>query len=294
MEKTQSNLLREFPWFPHEFHYKLTADGKKIYDYVEVDVEEVMKNNPEHPRIIMDWPLRKFSYCPLDLRIFLKHPHKVYKFTDEEWTLLTKPVPKAKSNKELKNILEWWFHMFNAWLFAGTISSTATITVVDGMWPGNFKLYSQDENAIQIRFPSCKEVSKLSVLLHVMLHAWIYQYSCQKRCCQFLEHPCLGGFGRLGHGPAWADVMMDLKDIVKKVLNWEVEEIGLHLTDLYGSIRGLYGGVGESMCIDNWQPNTGQLERWGFDPSIWGHIDNWDSKRKEFIALYDKIYDANN
>lgn len=279
------------PYLPLNHHCERASDGTEILDYYELSVEEVLKDRPSHPRILVDWernllPSKKFSYCILELRSFLSIPHRNYQFTEKEKAMLSSPIPMVATKEELKVLLTSWFNLFNYWIFGNTLLSTA-ISVVDEIGPRIFGVYFKDIDTLKFaarsdtsHFPGSPEEFKLSVLLHEMLHAFMFQYSCQKECCKVLYHPALGGCGS-GHGPAWADSMVDLSDILRQAVSWEVEV-------------GMRGSVGESMCLEGWQPNKRQLEFWGLDSSIWCHIDQWDSRRNRFLAAYNTMPAENN
>lgn len=279
-------------------NFRIASDGAKIYDCRERSVEDVLKNKPSHRRILKDWgrntlpPLNKFSYCALELCDFLTLPHHTYKLTTKDKSMLSSPIPKVATNEELEALLFSWFELFNRWLFGNTLSSTTLVVespssqkvmglgrIATGL--GN---YTQETNTIAVvaydevafkelkellgdKFLGSSEELKLGTLLHGMVNAFISQYSCQLSCCNIVGHPSLGGSGSSGHGPAWADSVTYLAEILRQTVEWQVEV-------------GLKTNVRKSMALDRFQPSKKQLERWGLDAKVWGHIDNWDYQRK--------------
>lgn len=106
-----------------------------------------------------------------------------------------------------------------------------------------------------------------------MVHAFIHQYSCQKPCCEpIINKPALGGEGPDGHGPAWMDCMVHLSFILQQTVSWEVDVV--------------VEGARMTMYYDRYQPNKKQLQHWGLDPNVWGHIQNWDADRQRILEKH--------
>jgi hypothetical protein len=86
--------------------------------------------------------------------------------------------------------------------------------------------------------------SLVGALLHEMLHAFFYFYS------DIEDQPAaIGGEGKNGHGPVWADCMIILQDWLHPAVNWTpCCEIGR--------------AVRNSMEDEDWEATPEQLNRW--------------------------------
>lgn len=118
----------------------------------------------------------------------------------------------------------------------------------------------------------------IHTLLHEQLHCFIAQASCKRTCRkQIYLNPSLGGPGKDGHGPVWADGVIILTDALKKVVPWPVFNL-------------LGESITQSMVYESWQPKIEQLKRWGVGLTVekvlhWSDIDEWDRNRTEILKL---------
>ncbi|CAG8979610.1 hypothetical protein HYALB_00013538 [Hymenoscyphus albidus] len=275
---------------PPACSYECAPDCRKIYQYQELSIEKVLP--PKHPRIFDAWkeaisssprPLEKFSYCPLEFRSFLTIPHSTYKFTAEQEPLLSSAVPEVNTTTELSDLLMAWTDLFDAWFFGGALSDTDLVIEKSNISEIGLGWYENPRNTIHIKlldrvrdrepgFTGSQEHLFIGVLLHEMVHAFVYLYSCPKYCCNVCFNPPLGGRGKLGHGLVWADSLTLVSEVLRRKVNWPV-------------FVNIPRSVAHSMCIEDCQPNKAQLESWGMDVDKWGRVENWSHLcefRREF------------
>ncbi|CAG8955607.1 hypothetical protein HYFRA_00009561 [Hymenoscyphus fraxineus] len=278
---------------PPACSYECAPDGRKIYQYQELSIEKVLP--PKHPRIFDDWkkaissnprPLEKFSYCPLEFGSFLKIPHITHKFTAEQETLLSSAVPEVKTTTELANLLITWFDLFDTWLFGGTLSNTDLVIENSKTSALGRGWYYNPTNTVHIQlldktlgsepgFTGSNEHLFIGTLLHEMVHAFIYLYSCPKYCCNVCFEPQLGGRGKFGHGPVWADSLTVLSEVLGSKVSWPV-------------FVNIPRSIANSMCLEDWQPTQAQLEFWGMDVDEWGRFENWSHNCELTREFYER------
>lgn len=195
--------------------------------------------------------------------------------------MLSTPTPKGTTYK----LLSTWFKLFNFCILGGTLTHVSLILKSDPKQGVLYGRSNEPAGTIEIYMTSEKpnaysgsiEECRLCVLLHEMVHAFVKHYSCNRSCCGTpLNNPAFGGAGVVDrHGPVWADTMANVSALVRQTVNWPV-------------YTGIDNSVIKSMCLSNYQPTKKQLDHWGMDPMIWGHIDNWDDRRLKFIASHSK------
>lgn len=281
---------------PPKLDFAVASDGTKIYNFQELNIEEVLEHTPQHQRIQHDWDachrdtyyqptcpdLAKRAYCPLELSAFLDIAHRSYHFTERDKAMLFSPIPKATTHEELFDLLNSWLKLLSSWIFGGSLSHVRLVLIPQDakrqlLFGQSYVTYIEifETKEIRRKFRGSTEEFRLGVLLHEMVHCFLLNYSCKYRCCEPLNELAFGGAGNHGHGPVWADSMVTVHAIVRKSVDWLESS----------SIRR---GVEKTMREHSFQPTQKQLDRWGLNPKTWGHIDDWDGLRLKFLARNSK------
>jgi len=172
------------------------------------------------------------------------------------------PIPSAQDDDiNLKSILLIWFDIFNSAFFGGGVRDLRDrIKIVRrggvsfmarfGEIGSNGRL--QINMTIKPKIGTTDEEQHLASLLHEMLHAFLYYYTCRCVACRSMElsKPMYGGAGRDGHGPAWANAMLAEAQFLQDEVSWRVDV-------------GLERSVRAEMLTSNWQPTDEELAKWG-------------------------------
>jgi hypothetical protein len=72
----------------------------------------------------------------------------------------------------------------------------------------------------------------LGTLIHEMLHGFLAYHICECQTCRANFAPSLGGSGPGGHGPTWANSILEIALAIQDHVSWRVH------TGLYSSVRG--------------------------------------------------------
>lgn len=91
-------------------------------------------------------------------------------------------------------------------------------------------------------------------LLHEMVHISTFSFAFWERCCgnwHSVEASC-GGIGTCDHGSPFLDSLSVITDSLIRVVVWPVDPLIEMSTRI-------------STCVDDWQPEITQLERWALE-----------------------------
>jgi hypothetical protein len=111
----------------------------------------------------------------------------------------------------------------------------------------------------------------LCVLLHEMLHAFFYIYSCKCTNCRSQKPALHGGVGASGHGPAWVDAAYALQMAFQELVSWEV-------------FLGIPKSVQLETRVSGWKPDLEQRRRWGIPNSSYAELISVESKRHRQVS----------
>jgi len=228
--------------------------------------------------------LTRHSYYPLDVgNILYSHCTRnniLSSLTKDEVAIVKNPIATKTNAAQRKNMVMNWFDIFDKMFFFGNLRKEINgIDFEDDELVEELNVvgaYDPTENHIFINIHEEKtlELKKyltlvhqsyeeyfICVLFHEMTHAFISTYCCVCRPCRKIRQSItLGGDGRQGHGPLWADAMARMQVILQNLVKWNVNSC------IDDSVR-------EEMEFNKWEPSPSQLSRWGITrPRIPGKL----------------------
>jgi hypothetical protein len=184
---------------------------------------------------------------------------------------LQAPIPSSQDSEfNLKNILLIWFDIFNSVFFGGGVRELRDrIKIVRSKGANYMALFDETGRngrarinmSIKTKTGTSDEEQHITSLLHEMLHAFLYYYTCKCIACQSIElsEPVNGGAGRSGHGPGWANPMLAEAQSLQDEVSWRVEV-------------GISRSVRKEMSESDWQPTDEELARWGMLKGVLGGV----------------------
>jgi hypothetical protein len=184
---------------------------------------------------------------------------------------LQSPIPSSQDNEvKLKRILLIWFDIFNSSFFGGGVRDLRDrIEIVRRRKVSYMARFDETGKngrmrmnmSIEPKIGRTYEEQHLASLLHEMLHAFLYYYTCKCIACWSIElsEPVNGGAGRSGHGPAWANAMLAEAQSLQDEVSWTVDP-------------GIERSVRLEMSESDWQPTDEELTRWGMLKGALGGI----------------------
>lgn len=229
--------------------------------------------NRKHPQIDDDYyagnPLRANTYYGKDLARILWQQYQSpisERVSTAQKALLRGPVPECRDEDALQELLNQWMGLFDQAFFFNAIGKRwRTVTLVhlhDGSGKGAsaYGWYDHEGRGVCINvdlppergYRGSVESWHICTLLHEMVHAFLRCYTCMRAedgCLRKWE-PRMGGEGRNGHGPAWANGMIVVQESLRREVGWHVE-------------CGVSSGVRHAMRKTGWRARPDQLERWG-------------------------------
>jgi hypothetical protein len=214
---------------------------------------------------------------------------KLEKLRPHQIKTLQSPIPSSQDNEvKLQRILLIWFDIFNSVFFGGGVRDLRDrIEIVRRKRASYMARFGQGERgrngrmqinmSINPKIGTTDEEQHLASLIHEMLHAFLYYYTCKCIACRSTEisEPVNGGAGRSGHGPAWANAMLAEAQSLQDEVSWRVDP-------------GIERSVRLEMSESDWQPTDEELARWGMLKGALGGI-----VRRRKDSLPDRKIDGN-
>ena len=181
----------------------------------------------------------------------------------EQVQTLKASVPRCNGDERaILRMLKTWFDIFNAAFFGGGLKPLRENIRLghDETREGHFHGCRGAVGRITImlnierdEYTGRIEHCYISTLLHEMLHAFLYYYTCECRACRTSFDASNGGAGPNGHGPAWANAMLGIGQGLQDIVDWPVDV-------------GLQSSVRYDMTDAHWQATHEEAARWGIIP----------------------------
>ncbi|KAG9237318.1 hypothetical protein BJ875DRAFT_438575 [Amylocarpus encephaloides] len=207
--------------------------------------------------------IRQFGYREANLLSAVRHiskedPRKELSPYLQE--VLYSPIPDLEEDDYLP-VLEAWMQVFDQMYFYGLVCQNIKIkTSVNPSQPGGFGMWRKSDcHHINIylhnhcptpdHYTGRRLEWYIGVLLHEMTHAFLVMYSCECGRCKVEQTHERGGSGVDGHGPLWAEVMINIQEALQRHVRWHV---CCSTKDSVEASMKTYGWTASSRAIEHW------------------------------------------
>ncbi len=175
---------------------------------------------------------------------------------------LRQPIMRCDNAEQVLQNMNVWFRIFDQAFFWNLVRPVLAggIRIVNRpnvSWQARYvtaskRIETNLSNEYVRDGRSAEEASRGYVchLLHEMLHAFLINYVCTCTNCLKRLPAKKGGMGNSGHGPVWANAMIELQAAFQREVAFPVD-------------IGMPQSIELEMRASKWQPRPEQLERWG-------------------------------
>lgn len=208
----------------------------------------------------------------------------------DEIGILRSPVidikPEADSEAEFLALAKTWFGILDKAFFFNLLSDKMkapdpivifhnAVCKIDGQCH-----YLEEMSCISLNIcqgyvkESKSSTAQLMIgtLLHEMVHAFFYIFSCKCTSCDAHANR-KGGRGILSHGVHWCNSMYAIQSALTDQIKWTVD-------------TGIAESVALEMNSSCWTPRSDQIERWNLDARVLAKATDQAKKSAVFEGLF--------